>query len=105
MASSSTTLSSSPPAPPGPPPLPLAIRTIGVIALAQLGSSISSQLVDLGIPDLGGGLSVSADEASWIACAATMAEVASIPIAATLARALSMRRLVLWATGLYLLCA
>src|SRR5215475_4231031 len=34
-----------------------------------------------------------------------MAEAASIPIAATLARALSMRRLVLWIAGLYALCA
>jgi hypothetical protein len=39
------------------PPLPIAIETIGVIAFATLGSTISSQLVDLGIADIGGGFS------------------------------------------------
>jgi hypothetical protein len=31
-----------------------------------LGSTISSQLIDLDIADIGGGFSVSADDASWI---------------------------------------
>jgi hypothetical protein len=68
------------------PPLSVAITTIGVMAIAMVGSSISSQLVDLDIADIAGAFSVSADQASWIACAATMAEVAGIPIAAILAR-------------------
>jgi MFS transporter, DHA2 family, multidrug resistance protein len=83
----------------------VAIETIGVIALATLGSTISSQLVDLGIADVGGGFSISADEASWIACIATMAEVAGIPIAATLVRAVSLRTVALWAGIVFALCA
>ena len=84
------------------PPLPVAITTIGVMAIAMVGSSISSQLVDL---DIAGAFSVSADEASWIACIATMAEVASIPIAAILVRTLSLRTVVLCSASLYALCA
>jgi DHA2 family multidrug resistance protein len=87
------------------PPLLVAIETIGVVALALVGSSISSQLVDLAIADIGGAFSVSADEASWIACIGTMAEVAAIPIAAILVRALSLRVVVIGSTGLYALCA
>src|SRR5260370_28069193 len=87
------------------PPLPVAITTIGVIAIAMVGSSISSQLVDLDIADIAGAFSVSADQASWIACVATMAEVVSIPIAAILVRALSLRKVVLCSASLYLLCA
>jgi DHA2 family multidrug resistance protein len=87
------------------PPVPVAIKTIGVIAIAMVGSSISSQLVDLSIADVGGGFSVSADQASWIACVASMAEVAGIPIAATLVRALSLRTLVLWTASVYALWA
>src|SRR5271166_1002595 len=95
----------SPPPAAGLPPLPLAIETIGVITIAMVGSSISSQLVDLAIADIGGGFSVSADNASWIACIATMAEVAGIPIAATLMRAVSLRTLVLWTASIYALAA
>src|SRR5438552_1371091 len=89
----------------GPPPLSVAIATIGVVTVAMVGSSISSQLVDLAIADVGGGFSVSSDEASWIACIATMAEVAGIPIAATLVRALSLRTVVIWTSALYAPCA
>ena len=71
----------------------------------MVGSSISSQLVDLAIADVGGGFSISADQASWIACVATMAEVAGIPIAATLVRALSLRTLALWSGSIFALCA
>ena len=87
------------------PPLPVAIETIGVIVLATLGSTISSQLVDLAIADVGGGFSISADDASWIACIATMAEVAGIPIAATLVRAVSLRTVALWTGSTFALCA
>jgi DHA2 family multidrug resistance protein len=87
------------------PPLPVAITTIGVIAVAMVGSTISSQLVDLDIADIGGGFSLSADEASWIACVATMAEVASTPIAAILVRALSLRRVAVYSASLYVVCA
>jgi DHA2 family multidrug resistance protein len=87
------------------PPLSVAITTIAVIAIAMVGSSISSQLVDLDIADLAGAFSVSADQASWIACVATMAEVVSIPIAAILVRALSLRTVVLYSASLYVLCA
>jgi hypothetical protein len=59
----------------------VAIETIGVMTIAMIGSSITSQLVDLDIADVGGAFSVSADNASWIACVGTMAEVAAIPIA------------------------
>lgn len=83
----------------------MAIQTIAVITIAMVGSSISSQLVDLAIADIGGAFSVSADEASWIACVATMAEVAGIPIAATLVRAVSLRTLVLWTAAVYVVCA
>ncbi|SDR58363.1 MFS transporter, DHA2 family, multidrug resistance protein [Rhizobiales bacterium GAS113] len=86
----------SPPTSTGLPPLPVAIQMIGVITIAMVGSSISSQLVDLAIADVGGGFSVSSDQASWVACVATMAEVVGIPIAATLVRAVSLRTLVLW---------
>jgi DHA2 family multidrug resistance protein len=87
------------------PPLPVAMEIIGVIALATLGSTISSQLVDLGIADIGGGFSISADEASWIACTATMAEVSGIPIAAALVRAVSLRTVALWTGVIFALCA
>jgi len=94
------------PAPPSPfPPLPVALKTIGVIAIGMLGSSISSQLIDLNIADIGGAFSISADNASWISCVATMAEVASIPIAATLARAVTLRTLVILTAGLFVLSA
>jgi len=91
--------------PAGLPPLRIAIQTVGVVAVGMLGSSISSQLVDLDIADVGGAFSISADEASWIACIATMAEVAAIPLAALLVRALSLRVVVIWTTGAYALCA
>ena len=81
------------------PPFSVAITTIGVIAVAMVGSTISSQLVDLDIADIGGGFSVSADDASWIACVATMAEVVSIPIAAILVRALSLRRVAVYSVS------
>ena len=71
----------------------------------MVGSTISSQLVDLDIADIGGGFSVSADDASWIACVATMAEVVSIPIAAILVRALSLRRVAVYSASLYVVCA
>jgi len=87
------------------PPLSVAITTIGVMAIAMVGSSISSQLVDLDIADTAGAFSVSADQASWIACAATMAEVAGIPIAAILARALSLRRVALCSAFVFAICA
>ena len=79
----------------------MAITTIGVVTIAMIGSSISSQLVDLAIADIGGAFSVSADDVSWIACIATMAEVAGIPIAATLMRAVSLRTLLLWTGSVY----
>jgi MFS transporter, DHA2 family, multidrug resistance protein len=87
------------------PPLSVAIETIGVIAIALFCSTISSQLVDLAIADVGGGFSISADDASWIACVATMAEVAGIPIAATLVRAVSLRTVALWSGSIFALCA
>src|SRR5713226_3706644 len=87
------------------PPLSVAVGMIGVVALAMVGSSISSQLVDLAIADVGGAFSISSDEASWIACIATMAEVAAIPLAAVLVRALSLRVVVIWTAGVYALCA
>jgi hypothetical protein len=74
------------------PPLSVAMTTIGVMTVATVGSTISSQLADLDIADIGGGFSVSADDASWIACVATMAEVASIPIALSAPPVLSFPR-------------
>jgi DHA2 family multidrug resistance protein len=71
----------------------------------MVGSTISSQLVDLDIADVGGAFSVSADEASWIACVATMAEVVGIPIAAMLVRALSLRSVALWTASIFALSA
>jgi hypothetical protein len=50
------------------PPLPVAVQAIGVTTIAMIGSSVSSQLVDLDIADIGGAFSISADSASWIAC-------------------------------------
>lgn len=99
-----TPAASAPPAAPHP-PLSVAITTIAVIAVAMVGSTISSSLVDLDIADIAGGFSVSANEASWIACAATMAEVVSIPIAALMVRALSLRKVAVYAASLYVLCA
>ncbi|HYB09790.1 MAG TPA: MFS transporter [Alphaproteobacteria bacterium] len=93
------------PAAPALPPLSLAVSAIGVMTLAQIGSSISSQLVDLEIADLGGAFSLSSDDASWIACIATMAEVAAIPLAATLARAVTMRTLIIWTSAIFALAA
>ena len=87
------------------PPLSVAITTIGVMAVGLIGSTISSQLVDLDIADVGGGFSVSADDASWIACIATMAEVVSIPIAAILVRALSLRKVAILSASVYVVCA
>jgi MFS transporter, DHA2 family, multidrug resistance protein len=87
------------------PPLSVAVETIGVMTIAMIGSSVSSQLVDLDIADIGGAFSISADSASWIACIATMAEVAAIPLAATLVRVLTLRPVVIGATGLFVLTA
>jgi DHA2 family multidrug resistance protein len=87
------------------PPLSVAIETIGVMAIATIGSSVSSQLVDLDIADVGGAFSISADSASWIACIATMAEVAAIPLAATLVRVLTLRPVVIGAASLFALTA
>lgn len=87
------------------PLLSVAVLTIAVLSIAMVGSSISSQLVDLDIADVAGAFSVSADRASWIASAATMAEVASIPIAALLVRASSLRKVVLTAATIYAACA
>src|SRR5262249_45267838 len=42
--------------------------------------------------------------ASWIACTATMAEVAGIPIAAVLVRAVSLRTVALWAGSIFAHC-
>ena len=71
----------------------------------MIGSTISSQLADLDIADAAGGFSVSADDASWIACTATMAEVVSIPIAAILVRALSLRSVAIYSASVYVVCA
>jgi MFS transporter, DHA2 family, multidrug resistance protein len=87
------------------PPRSVAVETIAVMTIAMVGSSVSSQLVDLDIADIAGGFSISADQASWIASAATMAEVASIPIAALLVRASSLRKVVLTATLIFAACA
>jgi MFS transporter, DHA2 family, multidrug resistance protein len=87
------------------PPLSVAVETIGVMTIAMIGSSITSQLVDLDIADIGGAFSVSADNASWIACVGTMAEVAGIPIAAILVRALTLRLLLIWTTSILALTA
>jgi MFS transporter, DHA2 family, multidrug resistance protein len=93
-------------APPVPfPPLWATVETIGVMTIAMFGASISSQLVDLEITDIGGAFSISADDASWIACVATMAEAAAVPIAATLVRALTLRTLVMATAGLFALSA
>jgi MFS transporter, DHA2 family, multidrug resistance protein len=90
-----------PPAPTSFPPLWAAVEAIGVTTIAMIGASISSQLVDLEIADIGGAFSISADDASWIACVATMAEVAAMPIAATLVRALTLRTLLMGTAGLF----
>jgi MFS transporter, DHA2 family, multidrug resistance protein len=87
------------------PPLSVAVETIGVMTIAMIGSSVSSQLVDLYIADIGGAFSISADNASWIACVATMAEVAAIPIAATLVRVFTLRPVVVCTAGLFALMA
>ena len=87
------------------PPLSVAVETIGVMTIAMIGSSVSSQLVDLDIADIGGAFSISADSASWIACIATMAEVAAIPLAATLVRVLTLRPVVIGAASLFALTA
>lgn len=87
------------------PPLSVAVVTIGVMTIAMMGSSVSSQLVDLDIADIGGAFSISADSASWIACIATMAEVAAIPLAATLVRVLTLRPVVIGAAALFALTA
>jgi MFS transporter, DHA2 family, multidrug resistance protein len=87
------------------PPLAVAVETIGVMTIAMIGSSISSQLVDLEIADIGGAFSVSADDGSWIACVATMAEVAAIPVAAILVRALTLRTVVIVTSIIFMLTA
>jgi len=75
------------------------------MAFAMIGSSVSSQLVDLEIADVGGAFSVSSDNASWISCAATMAEAAAIPIAGILMRAVTLRRLVIYTAAIFALSA
>ena len=87
------------------PPISVAVTTIGAIAVAMVGSTISSQLVDLDIADIGAGFSVSADDASWISCVATMTEVVSISITAIPVRALSLRRVAVYSASLYVVCA
>ncbi len=87
------------------PPPAAAVETIGVMTIAMIGSSISSQLVDLEIADIGGAFCVSADDGSWIACVATMAEVAAIPLAAILVRALTLRTVMITSSVAFLLSA
>ena len=48
---------------------------------------------------------MSADDASRIACVAPMAEVVSMPIAAILVRALSLRQIAVYGASLYVVCA
>jgi DHA2 family multidrug resistance protein len=54
---------------------------------------------------VGGAFSISVDDASWIASVATMAEVAAIPIAATLVRVIMLRTLVVWTAGIFAVTA
>jgi hypothetical protein len=64
----------------------IAVETIAVMTI--VGSGISSQLVGLEIADVSEASSVSADDASWVACIAGAAEVVAIPIATTANRPL-----------------
>jgi hypothetical protein len=56
MQVSLVTRASSPASPSSFLPLPVAIEIIGVMTIAMIGSSITSQLVDLDIADVGGRL-------------------------------------------------
>jgi DHA2 family multidrug resistance protein len=101
MAAPVTVAGTGPPAPPVSPPPAVAARAIGVAMIASICSSVMSQANGLAANDLAGLLSVSADDASWIATATTMAEVAVIPVAAILTAVLTLRRIALSASLFY----
>ncbi|MDB5412954.1 MAG: transporter [Rubritepida sp.] len=69
---------------------------LGLMAtgLGTLAGGLSAQAQAMAGADLGGGFGLSADEASWIQTAGSMAEVASVLIAAPLFAAVGGRRLV-----------
>jgi MFS transporter, DHA2 family, multidrug resistance protein len=82
-----------------------AVLPIAVTALAAMGASISSQMVGLVSADLSGAFHVSADDGSWIGACSSMAEVAAIPIAATLVQAVSLKRVTCISAAVFGLCA
>ena len=92
-------------APPATPSRSAAAKGIAIAMVAAVLSSVLSQANGLAANDIAGLLSVSTDEGSWIATATSMGEIAVIPIAAVLTAALSLRRMALYAGGLYLVAA
>jgi MFS transporter, DHA2 family, multidrug resistance protein len=86
-------------------PLPIERRKLlgfGVTLLGTFGTTLGGQLVAAGLTDIQGGLGISADEASWISTVYPMAQMAMVPLAAPLALALGIRRLLVMLTFLFL---
>jgi DHA2 family multidrug resistance protein len=59
-------------------------------------------MVNSSIADLQGTVHASADEASWISTAYSMAEIAVIPVTAMLLQVLGLRRLMIWLCGAFM---
>ena len=82
-----------------PPPIPsnVAWRGLAATGLAALLAGLSAQAHGLAQADLGGSMGVSADDASWVVSAGTMAEGAAVLIASPLVAAAGIRTVVAWA--------
>ena len=87
-------------APPPQIPAGVAWRGLAATGLAALMAGLSAQAHGLAQADLGGSLGVSADEASWVVSAGTMAEGAAVLIASPLVAAVGLRVVVPWACAI-----
>ena len=100
-----------PPAPPdgkaaGPPPLngPLLLGLGGTV-LAAFASYLATRLTSFALADLTGGFGVGPDEASWVANAYNVAEIAVVPIAPWLAGIVSPRRAIAFSIALLMIAS
>jgi DHA2 family multidrug resistance protein len=78
------------------------LLAFGVTLLGSFSTGLGGQLVTAGLPDIQGGLGVSADEASWISTVYPMAQILMVPLAAPLSLSLGIRRFLIILTGLFL---
>src|SRR5579871_4973824 len=80
------------------------IGTLGVFLGAGI-STLNGRLISVGLPDLRGALGLGVDEASWIPTAFNMALMFMGPLSVYLGALLGPRRVLLPATGIFILCS